>query len=97
MRAKVCRACCWRVGPGNPVAETVFILATGFVRRADGDEGLIGSDLLHEGLMYRKSGGSAKSHHIFRPNQPIEAFFIDQAERRAWFLFETTRRSNSGA
>jgi starvation-inducible DNA-binding protein len=23
--------------------------------------------------------------------------FIDQAERRAWFLFETTRRSNSGA
>jgi starvation-inducible DNA-binding protein len=23
--------------------------------------------------------------------------FIDQAERRSWFLFETTRRSNSGA
>jgi starvation-inducible DNA-binding protein len=52
-------------------------------------------DNLQSAAQMREVHGLCDEHHDVASASVLENF-IDQAERRAWFLFESSRRSNSG-
>jgi starvation-inducible DNA-binding protein len=52
-------------------------------------------DNLETAARMREAHGLCDEHNDVATASVLEVF-IDQAERRAWFLFETSRRSNTG-